>query len=315
MTTTIDRGALQRVIAVINGKGGVLKTTLTSNIGGLLANSGYRVLLVDLDPQGNLAEDLGYTGDDRDDQGNALMLGLMGSVSEPVKTVRPNLDVYPGGPRLDRASAALVAQAAADPVGAQLALARLLEPIAGDYDMILLDCPPGDQTLQTAAVAAARWALVPVKSDKSSRRGMEAVAARVASVVENGVNPGIDLLGIVVVDIGTTATRVEASVRKEIVDVFKEESLVFTATVRHSEATAQATRERGLLVHELDEAVSAGPAWYDVLKGEAVAQSFAPRSATSVADDLQAVVEEVVARIGAAESEAATAASGGRRRA
>jgi chromosome partitioning protein len=322
MTTTIDRGALQRVIAVINGKGGVLKTTLTSNIGGLLANSGYRVLLVDLDPQGNLAEDLGYTGDDRDDQGNALMLGLMGSTSEPIKSIRPNLDVYAGGPRLDRASAALVAQAAADPVGAQLALAKLLEPIASDYDMILLDCPPGDQTLQTAAVAAARWALVPVKSDKSSRRGMEAVASRVASVVENGVNPGIDLLGIVVVDItltrrptGSTATRVEAAVRKEIVDVFKEESLVFSATVRHSETTAQATRERGLLVHELDEAVVAGPAWYDVLKGEAVAQSFAPRSATSVADDLQAVVEEVVARIGAAESEAAATAPAGRRRA
>ena len=58
-TQELNRRALDRVIAVINGKGGVLKTTLTANIGGMLASSGYRVLLVDLDPQGNLAEDLG----------------------------------------------------------------------------------------------------------------------------------------------------------------------------------------------------------------------------------------------------------------
>lgn len=73
----LDRAALSRVIACINGKGGVLKTTLVANIGGLLASSGYRVLLVDLDPQGNLAEDLGYTGDDRDDEGRALAQALM----------------------------------------------------------------------------------------------------------------------------------------------------------------------------------------------------------------------------------------------
>jgi len=55
----------------------VLKTSLTANIGGMLASSGYRVLLVDLDPQGNLAEDLGYAASDRDDEGRALAQGLM----------------------------------------------------------------------------------------------------------------------------------------------------------------------------------------------------------------------------------------------
>ena len=76
MPQALDRTALERVIAVINGKGGVLKTTVTANIGGMLANNGYRVLLVDLDPQGNLAEDLGYTDDDRDDTGRALAQAL-----------------------------------------------------------------------------------------------------------------------------------------------------------------------------------------------------------------------------------------------
>ena len=70
MKHDLDRGALSRVVAVINGKGGVFKTSLVANVGGLLAEGGSRVLLVDLDPQGNLAEDLGYA-----DQGDAAAAG------------------------------------------------------------------------------------------------------------------------------------------------------------------------------------------------------------------------------------------------
>ncbi|TFD84050.1 ParA family protein [Cryobacterium lactosi] len=307
MPQALDRTALERVIAVINGKGGVLKTTLTANIGGMLANNGYRVLLVDLDPQGNLAEDLGYTDDDRDDTGRALAQALMfGGGAAPIKEVRPNLDVFAGGPALDQATAGLSAKANKDPDGAKLAVAHLLAPIAGDYDMILIDCPPGDETLQTAAVAAARWALVPVKSDKSSRKGLGAVAARLDAVL--GVNPTLDLLGVVLVDVGTSAHVVQREAREHIAELFNaDHKVVFTATVRHSEATAQATRERGLLVHELDAQVRKGPKWFEILRGDAQAQAFAPRTASSVADDLQAITQEVVARITAAEKQEALA--------
>lgn len=301
MPELVNRAALERVIAVINGKGGVLKTTLTANIGGMLASSGYRVLLVDLDPQGNLAEDLGYTDDPRDDAGRSLAQALMfGGGAEPIRQVRPNLDVFAGGSELDAATAGLAAKANKDPDGAKLALAHLLAPIASDYDMILLDCPPGDETLQTAAVAAARWALVPVKSDKSSRKGLGAVAKRLDAVV--GLNPTLDLLGVVLVDVGTSAHAVQRDSRGHIAELFNSDhDVVFTATVRHSEATAQATRERGLLVAELDEHVRKGPKWYEVRRGEAKAQAMAPRSASSVADDLFAITKELVDRVTAAE--------------
>ena len=307
MPPALDRSALERVIAVINGKGGVLKTTLTANIGGMLANNGYRVLLVDLDPQGNLAEDLGYTDDARDDTGRALAQALMfGGGAVPIKEVRPNLDVFAGGPALDQATAGLSAKANKDPDGAKLAVAHLLAPIAGDYDMILIDCPPGDETLQTAAVAAARWALVPVKSDKSSRKGLGAVAARLDAVL--GVNPTLDLLGVVLVDVGTSAHVVQREAREHIAELFNaDHKVVFTATVRHSEATAQATRERGLLVHELDAQVRKGPKWFEIRRGDAQAQALSPRTASSVADDLQAITQEVVARITAAENQEALA--------
>lgn len=307
MSSLPDRTALERVIAVINGKGGVLKTTLTANIGGLLASSGYRVLLVDLDPQGNLAEDLGYTADPRDDGGHNLAKALaFGGGAEPLHNVRPNLDVFVGGPDLDQATAGLAVRGNKDPMWAKLALARLLAPIAADYDMVLIDCPPGDETLQTAAVAAARWALVPVKSDKSSRKGLSAVAARLDGVLD--INPTLDLLGVVLVDTGSSAKVIQREARDQIANLFNSDrSVVFTSTVRHSEATAQATRERGLLVHELDEHNRKGPKWYEIVRGDATAQTHAPRTAASVADDLHSITQELVARITESETLEASA--------
>ena len=71
------RQGLERVVAVVNGKGGVGKTTITANIGGMLAASGYRVLLVDMDPPGNLAGELGYTKSAVKDDRRALDLAVL----------------------------------------------------------------------------------------------------------------------------------------------------------------------------------------------------------------------------------------------
>lgn len=294
---TVDREALHRVVAVINGKGGVQKTTIVANVGGLLAASGYRVLLVDLDPQGNLAEDLGYTDDPQtDDGGQALAAALaFGGTPTPVAQVRPNLDVLVGGYHLNGAAAALTQKAGRNAAEAQLALAEILSKVADEYDMILIDCPPGNESLQAAAVAAARWALVPVKTDQSSRKGLIDVARRLEDVV--AVNPDLDLLGVVLVGVGSSAHRIRNTARQLISDVLGGDERILTATIRHSEATAQAARERGVLVHELDEQVRQGPQWWQIRRGEASGESAGPRTATSVADDLQSLAAEIVQRI------------------
>lgn len=318
MSVEIDRSVLSRVIAVMNGKGGVFKTTLTANLGGLLAYNGQRVLLVDLDPQGNLAEDLGYTGDDRDDRGAALADGLTTHgrfLTEPVRQVRPNLDVFVGGPELERASAFLVTRGSSSEE-TQLALARVLEPIASNYDIVLIDCPPGEEALQTAAAGAARWILVPVKSDASSRRGFDAVADRMQLVRGErsnliGVNPTIGLLGIVLAGVNPSASVVQREARHRIEgEGDSATGDVFKATIRHSEATAQAARERGLLVHELDDKLAEAPKWYEVLKGNVAPASFTPATATSVADDFHAVTEELVGRLAEAENREAVRMNG-----
>lgn len=296
---TIDRSSLQRVIAVINGKGGVQKTTLVANIGGLYAGSGYHCLLVDLDPQGNLAEDLGYTDTDNDDSGKALAGALaFGGTPTPV-TVRPNLDVLVGGYHLNAAAAALTNMASRDSRAARLALAEILTPLAANYDIILIDCPPGNEPLQAAAVAAARWAVVPVRTDQSSRKGLLEVARRLDDVMD--VNPGLDLLGVVLVGVGSSAHRIKQTARDLISEALGGDQRIFTASIRHSEATAQAAREKGLLVHELDEQVRQGPSWWQIRRGESSGGNAGPRTAQSVADDLQALAKEIVDSITVAE--------------
>ncbi|MCX8456544.1 ParA family protein [Paenarthrobacter ureafaciens] len=304
-SVAIDRTGLERVCALVNGKGGVLKTTLTANLGGLLAVSGWHVLLVDFDPQGNLGLDLGYRHQSDDDDGLSMAQSLMfGAPLKPLKNVRPNLDVVPGGSHLDQAAAGLVSLAGKDGQKAKLALAAALSPIAGEYDIIFIDCPPGNEPLQLAALGSAAQIIVPTKTDRGGREGLLQVAKRLESVVD--VNPGIDLLGVVIAATSSSARAVQRTVREAIVEAFGTEEVLFENMVRHAEAPAQAVRERGMLVHELEEQVNSGPKWYEVLRGTAKAGPSQPRSAGNVAEDLHRVAQELVARLEAAESRSAS---------
>lgn len=297
----MSRG-LDRVIAIVNGKGGVGKTTIVANIGGMLAASGYRVLLVDMDPQGNLAEELGYTEADTNDDGLALAQTLVfSSEAQPALGIRENLDVLMGGSHLDMAAAGLTLKAQKDPAAAKAALVQGLEGIAENYDLIFIDCPPGQETLQQAALAAARWALIPVKTDASSRKGLRDVARRLDAVV--AINPDLDLLGIVLFGVNRSAKRVSESAREAIRQDLGPGAPIFETSIRHAEAAAQESRERGLLAFELEEAVLAAPKWWELRRGSGQ-QHDGPRSksAVGVAEDFQSLGEEVVARI--TESEA-----------
>ncbi|WP_104181672.1 ParA family protein [Arthrobacter sp. B0490] len=299
---------LDRVIAIVNGKGGVGKTTITANIGGMLAASGYRVLLVDMDPQGNLAEELGYTDSEANDDGMALAQTLVfAAEAKPARGIRENLDVLMGGSHLDMAAAGLTLKAQKDPASAKAALAQGLEGLAENYDLIFIDCPPGQETLQQAALAAARWALIPVKTDASSRKGLRDVARRLDAVVT--INPDLDLLGIVLFGVNRSAKRVSESAREAIRQDLGSAAPIFETSIRHAEAAAQESRERGLLAFELEEAVLAAPKWWELRRGSGQ-EHDGPRSksAVGVAEDFQALGEEVVARI--TESEATSIPTG-----
>lgn len=118
------------------------------------------------------------------------------------------------------------------------------------------------------------------------------------------INATLDLLGVVLTAVGTGASAVQKAAREEIAALFNSDhDVVFEAVVRHSEATAQATRERALLAHELDAQVRSAPKWYEIRRGTASAQVLAPRTASSVADDLFALTNAIVSRLTAAEQQ------------
>lgn len=307
----IDRAALERVVAVINGKGGVGKTTLTANIAGLLALSGWHVLAVDLDQQGNLGRDLGYRFTERDDDGQALSKGLQFPDEAPrlIKEVRPNLDVLAGGNALEAAAAALSSKTSPSGIQeAHLSLARLLVPLADDYDLILLDCPPASDVIQSAAVAAARYVVIPTKADAGGVDGLEITAQRFSTVIH--LNPTLDLLGIILFDSSANSKNVRADLARDVeaaLGVDDARPLIFDAFVRHSERVPYETRKRGLLVHELNDKVKAEPKWYERFRAGQTAsgERKGPESAKTVAESMQEIAAEFRDRIAAKEEESA----------
>src|SRR5664279_73931 len=293
MIDAVDRAALRRTVAVVNGKGGVGKTSITANLAGLYAAAGYRVLAVDLDPQGNLGNDLGYLGAGLSDDGAAFqMAATVGAAPTPVRDVRPNLDVVPGGEQLHDLAAVLQSRRLTGRGGVE-SLAASLGAVAGGYDLVLL----------AGALAAARWVLVPSKTDDASRAGLREVARRF--VAARQTNPELTLIGVVLFGVNPSARRVVAQARETLVQDLGGAAPVLDAVIRHVEAAAVDARGRGQLVHELERDVHTAPKWYERLRHpdqgrlEPLASSAGP-----LAEDYQRLAEEVLARIVAVEQTA-----------
>ena len=165
--------ALARVIAIVNDKGGVGKTSIAANLAGQFAGAGYRCLLIDLNRQANLADDLGYRGSDVDDQGAGLLGSVLAGIPlAPALDVRPQLDVVCGGARLEDLTPIMVSRLQHRGRKAFRVLGDVLAPIAADYEVVFIDCPPESTILSDLALATARWVLMPTKSDVGGLVGM-----------------------------------------------------------------------------------------------------------------------------------------------
>lgn len=283
--------ALGTAVAVINRKGGVGKTTLATSLAGMAAASDYRTLLVDLDPQGDTRLDLGYPRDDGRDLLDALVTD--GKTQPKILAgVRPNLDVWPGGPALDEWGG-IAAARRGRVANVQGSLQRLLLRYASEYDLIVLDCPPGDPVLQMQAAVAARHVVVPTKTDAASLAGLAAVAGLFEDVAD--LNPDITLLGVAVMFSSTSATRVRTDLSAEIERLFGSPDVLFGSFVRHSEALAQAVRRDGKLTYEVAERADAQPSYWKARRKGLEVVSL-PGSSKGASDDLVALVTEILTR-------------------
>lgn len=243
--TTSNSSRFSRVITIANDKGGVFKTSLTSNIAALHAATGRRTLIIDTDPQGNITEDLGFW--EQSDDGEALASSVLSSTPiEPLRNVRENLDVASGGQAFKAVISALARQELhTDP---ELLLASSLAPIAGNYELIIIDSPPQQDDVQKMCMATSRWLLTPSMGDASSRKGLRPLVEKFVAAKQ--INPTLEFMGVVLVGIPRGATAQEAEARAGIAQDLGDDSLVFSQVISQSRGVALGARENGLAVHE-----------------------------------------------------------------
>ncbi|HVA37581.1 MAG TPA: AAA family ATPase [Candidatus Dormibacteraeota bacterium] len=214
MTVSRETG---RVVAVVNQKGGVGKSTTTVNLGASLAVLGKRVLVVDLDPQGNTTTGLGI---DKRQVGKCVYDVLLhraaaGEVLFPTEI--PGLEIIPATLNLAGAEIELVSA-----LSRETRLRSALDALAPGYDYVLIDCPPSLGLLTINALTAANWVIIPVQAEYYALEGL-AQLTTVLGRVREALNPPLQIMGVLV-------TMVDARTNLSV-DVIDEVSRFFPALV------------------------------------------------------------------------------------
>jgi chromosome partitioning protein len=225
------------IIAIVNQKGGVAKTTTAIHVGVALAHLGKKVLLVDLDSQGHLAEGFGIVADKIGQEMSDVFEGSKHIKDIIMPDIRPHLDLAPSNVRLADMELTLVNMRFRESK-----LKRALEPVASRYDYILLDCPPNLGLFTVNALIAANKVLIPMATHFWSMLGVSRLLTSIHAVKQEA-NPTLEVLGI----IPTRFTRTVHA--REVIDRTKAEvggeCHVFEhpihESVRFAEATGQGT--------------------------------------------------------------------------
>ena len=180
-----------RTVACANQKGGVGKTTTVINLGSYLALTGQRILVVDLDPQGNATSGFGLDRTALERSAYDALLDGTALESIVVRSEIDGLDVIPSAIALAGAEIEL-----APVVGREHRLAHLVSDIANDYDIVFIDCPPSLGLLTVNALTAAQSVLIPLQCEYYALEGLTQLLATV-NLVRDHLNPVLEIEGVV----------------------------------------------------------------------------------------------------------------------
>jgi chromosome partitioning protein len=227
----VDPGRRARVVAVANQKGGVGKSTTAVNLGAAIAETGKRVLIIDMDPQGNASTGLGIEPGRRQ-VGMYQVMSQGIPVQEAImETAMTGLWAIPSTIDLAGAEIELVGQ-----ISRETRLARALEPVRQNYDFVILDCPPSLGLLTVNALTACDELIVPIQCEYYALEGLGQLLRNVRLVQQN-LNPALRLTGIVMT-MFDSRTKLSEQVVDEVKRYFgpRVYDTIIPRTVRLSEA-------------------------------------------------------------------------------
>ncbi len=204
-----------KIIAIANQKGGVAKTTTTHNLGVALAQKGKRVLLIDLDSQASLTISVGLEPLEMARTIVDILKKNSVSVKMCIQEIAPNLHIIPSIIDLAPLEMELLSRASREKI-----LERALRPIHGEYDFVLIDCPPQLSILTINALSCADGVMIPVKTDYLAYRGLTQLQDSIQEIREL-INPGLQVLGII-----ATLYDTRIADDREILELLKREYCV-----------------------------------------------------------------------------------------
>ena len=250
---------MAKTIAITNQKGGVGKTTTSVNLTALLASMGKRVLVIDLDPQGNTSSGLGVEAGDK-----CVYEALMGRAPMAAciqKTAVENLSIAPSDIRLAGAELELV-----EVEQREFRLKTELAAVQKDYDFIFIDCPPSLSLLTLNAMAACDRVLIPIQCEYYALEGVTSLMNTIARVKKT-INPRIDIEGILL-----TMLDGRTNLGLQVVDQVKKHfrRKVYATTIPRSVRLGEAP-SHGEPIHVYDNR-SAGAVAYRALAQEFLAR-------------------------------------------
>jgi chromosome partitioning protein len=226
----MEEGSMSRILTIANQKGGVGKTTTAVNLAASLAAAEHRTLLIDVDPQGNAGSALGIRRDDTDKSVYEVLLDGLPMREAVRKTELKFLDLVPASKHLVGAELEL-----AELEGREGRLKRAVDEIAGEYEYVIIDCPPSLGLLTLNGLVAAKGVMIPLQCEYYALEGLADVLKTI-ELVKASANPELAVDGIVLTmfSANNLANQVADEIRRTFSDQVFE--TVIPRNVRLSEA-------------------------------------------------------------------------------
>lgn len=245
---------MTNVISIVNQKGGVGKTTTTVNLSAYLAQHGEKVLVIDLDPQGNATSGYGFDKSALETSVYDLLVNDTPITEVIQSTNRENIDMCPTNINLAGAEVELVSAMSRETI-----LKRAVDTISENYDFILIDCPPSLGLLTLNALAASTDVIVPIQGEYYALEGLTQLVDTI-NLVRKHLNPTIGIFGVVIT-MFDGRTQLTKQVTEEVRKYFGEK--VFNTVIPRNIRLAEAP-SYGKTIVEYDPKSRGGHAYNDL---------------------------------------------------